>query len=315
MPYQTQPLFQDAINTGTLTALNSDVIIELHNSSGAIVNITGTWTGTILIEGTNDNFTTAQNAAVFTPPAGVITAGITTNGYYRLVAVSGFTHVRARMSAYTSGTATIVLSASIGAGLAPTVSVNYDSMLGTSKLTGNTDNTKIGNVGDRLKTDTNITSIVGGLSLSTSKKLRYDDMNVGNGGIARATVIILGAAQTTVYNRTGSGVFIGFIINLESASTATQNWQINLIIDGEEIFNTTGINTSDLVDNTIYNFNTGGTREPSSLGMEMVDSTVYFTTSNIFPISYSSSVVIKIKKTTGANKKFQAGLVLLTKET
>ncbi|CAK0741532.1 membrane hypothetical protein [Azospirillaceae bacterium] len=152
MSFAPQPSFQDIINSGTLTYLNSSVYLTLNNSSGAIVNVAGTWVGTILFEGSNDGFITSQNAAVFTPPAGVITAGVTTNAYYRFVAVSGFTQIRARMSVYTSGTAIVVLSASIGSGLAPTVSINYDSMLGTSKIAGGTDATKIGNVSDSLKT-------------------------------------------------------------------------------------------------------------------------------------------------------------------
>lgn len=136
MVFQPQPLFEDAIKTGILSALDETVTLLLSNSSGAIVNISGTWVGTIVFEGTNDDFVTVQNASIFTPPSGVITSGITANGYYRFVAVSGFTKIRARMSSYTSGSATVILSASIGAGLAPTVSVNYDSMLVKSKIVG-----------------------------------------------------------------------------------------------------------------------------------------------------------------------------------
>lgn len=153
MALQQQSLFQDPIAQGSLTVLNSVVILPLNNSSGAIVNISGTWVGTILLEGTNDEFVTVQNAAVFTPPAGVITTGVSANGYYRFVAVSGFTKIRARMSAYTSGTAVIVLTASIGAGLAPTVSINYDSMLGKNKITDGTDIVLVTTNGDLKASD------------------------------------------------------------------------------------------------------------------------------------------------------------------
>lgn len=168
------------------------------------------------------------------------------------------------------------------------------------------DGTVIGNVGDRLKVDAIIT---------VSKKLRYEDMNAGTGGVARGTTIVTGAAATTVYSYSGSGVLFGFLINLQSASMNSDNWQINLLVDGNEIFNTSGLNTADFIDDQIYNYNTGGSRETSALGMEMVGTTLYFDTTNTFPIVYSSSVQIKITKTIGANKSFRAGLVQLTKDT
>lgn len=136
MAFQQQPALEDIVSTGSLSAAGNVLTLEIRNSSGALANVSGTWAGTIVFEGSNDGFVTSQNAAMFTPSAGVITAGVTTNGYYRFVAVSGFTQIRARMSAYTSGSAIVVLSASIGTGLAPTVSINYASMLGTSKLIG-----------------------------------------------------------------------------------------------------------------------------------------------------------------------------------
>lgn len=147
---------------------------------------------------------------------------------------------------------------------------------------------------------------------SVSKKLRYDDMNVGTGGVARGTTIITGAAATTVYSYSGSGVLTGFIINLASANNTGDNWQINLVVDGDEVFNSTGLNSTDIVG--VYNYNTAGNREPSSLGLEINDTVISFQ-SPLYPIRYSSSVVIQVKKTTGGNKAFNAGLVLLTKET
>lgn len=194
--------------------------------------------------------------------------------------------------------------------------VNADSNgnLNTA-IYGGTDNTKVGNVTDRLKVDASISSISGGLTLTTSKKLRYDDMNVSNGGVARGTTIISGAAATTVYSYTGSGAFTGFLINLESSSSASDNWKINLIVDGEEIFNSTGMNSQDLISTSVYDFNSAGSREPAVLGIEMVDSVVTFSVSPNFPMAYASSVVIKIQKTVGGNKKFNAGLAMLTKET
>jgi hypothetical protein len=163
--------------------------------------------------------------------------------------------------------------------------------------------------------DAKVSNISGGIILSTSKKLRYDDMNAGMGGVARGTTITTGAAATTVYSYTGSGVLSGFLINLESASSSSDNWQINLLVDGEEIFNSVGIRSNDLISSSVYDYGSAGAREPFALGLEMSGSAIYFSTSPNFPVRYETSVAIKVKKLTGGNKMFNAGLVILTKET
>ena len=168
---------------------------------------------------------------------------------------------------------------------------------------------------NRLKVDALISSISGGLVLSTSKKLRYDDMNAGTGGVARGTNIVNAAAATTVYSYSGSGSIIGFFINLEGSSSSSHVWQINLLVDGDEIFNSTGIVTPDLIAQAVYDLNTAGSREPSQLGLEMVGTGITFSTSPVFPIKYDSSVTIKVQKVSGGDRAFNAGLVVLTKET
>lgn len=312
MSYQTQPLFEDAISTGTLGAVNEVVKLTLNNSSGAIVNISGTWVGTIIFEGTNDKFVTVQNAAVFTPPAGVITAGVTTNAYYRFVAVSGFTQIRARMSAYTSGTATIVLSASIGSGLAPTVSINYDSMLGTSKLTGNTDGTKIGNAGDRLKVDAAVST---SSPMSFSQKLRYLDMNVANGGVVRGSSITEAMGWTDVFSYTGSGLLTGFTLNLQVANAG---WLLRIILDDtEELFGATGLSTDDLSGANTYNLTSASQNiTTQGLNISSTSASIYYTAPAYFPIRYGSKITIKLKRAASqGTKTFNAGFIAITKET
>lgn len=296
MAFQPQPLFQDSITQGVLSALNSTLTLILTNSSGAIVNVSGTWVGTILFEGSNDDFITFQNAAVFTPPAGVITTGVTSNGYYRFVAVSGFTQIRARMSIYTSGSANIVLSASIGAGLAPTVSINYDSMLGTSKIAGGTDSTKIGNTADRLKVDAQITGVLSGASNTISKKLRTDmliqDMTFTN------------SIYITLYTYSGSGLFVGaqFIFDNDHA-------QIKLTIDSDVIFDTDFhvLKTFDLSPSGPLTSGLGG------LFYATDGSTLNFIPT--YPIPYSSLVKFECKSSDGGSHKHKQQLVVLTKET
>lgn len=167
----------------------------------------------------------------------------------------------------------------------------------------------------RLKVDALVSSISGGLVLTTSKKLRYDDMNASNGGVARGTLIVDAAASTTVYSYSGSGLVAGFYVNLEASASSSHKWQINFLVDGDEVFNSSGIVTTDLIDQTVYDLNTAGAREPALLGIEMVGNGVSFSTSPFFPIKYDSSVVIKVKKVSGGSRNFNAGLVILTKET
>lgn len=233
MAFQQQPLFLDPIAQGTLAATNAIIILQLNNSSGAIVNVSGTWVGTILLEGSNDGFVTSQNAAVFTPPAGVITTGITTNGYYRFVAVSGFTQIRARMSSYTSGSALVILSASIGAGLAPTVSVNYDSMLVKAKITDGTDVTNVTTSGD-LTTNDGIRAggSFGNLNLVTANTAY--EVKVDGGRLTNRKLITIIPTDSDMYwgynntvtTSTGTPLYKNQLIIISTIDDTTQIWLV-----------------------------------------------------------------------------------------
>lgn len=315
MAFQPQPLFEDAISSGSIDAVDESIILSLNNSSGAIISVSGTWVGTIVLEGTNDDFLTVQNAAVFTPALGVITSGITANGYYRLVAVSGFTKIRARMSAYTSGSATIVLSASIGAGLAPTVSVNYASMLGTSKIIGS-DGATIADVvnhsgQNRVQVGAAITNLPSAMVQSWNSTLKYLDMNVSNGGVARGTAIT-SAAYTTIFSYSGSGYIAGFIINIETFS----DWLIRFLVDGQDVFiGSAGIPSSEIQSDSVYDTDDIADVNQSFLGISKGShDRVVFSSPLSIPIYYSSSVSIQLKRVT-SNKNFQAGLMIMSKIT
>lgn len=293
MAFQTQALFEDAVATGNLSALNDTIVMILNNSSGAIVNISGNWIGTVLFEGSNDGFVTMQSAAVFTPSAGVISAGVSSNGYYRFIAVSGFTQIRARMSSYTSGTAVVVLSASIGAGLAPTVSINYDSNLGTSKLTGSTDGTKIGNNGDRLKVDTTLT---GTIVPTITNKLR----------IRTSTAIIAlpsTNAYQTIYTRSGTGLFFGFQLKFNNA-----NANVRFTVDDGEIFTL----SLDIIKQFEFN-DTGNTR--MQMGAFLSTSGNVFDFSSRFAIPYTTSILIEAASADGSSHSSLGYVVIHTEDT
>lgn len=99
------------ISTGNLGALNAAVTIETRQlaNSAAGVQITGTFSGTILIEATMDGANWGTYAFI-NCASGATETSITAVGQFRteLVACVG---VRARMSAYTSGTAVATVAA------------------------------------------------------------------------------------------------------------------------------------------------------------------------------------------------------------
>ena len=95
--------------TGTAAALNADAVVatNIFGYKTVSVQITGTWSGTLQIQGSNDNvnFEPAYAEPIGTPNQGQPTIGITQNGIYHLPL--NFTYIRIRMTAYASGTAKV----------------------------------------------------------------------------------------------------------------------------------------------------------------------------------------------------------------
>ncbi len=193
---------------------------------------------------------------------------------------------------------------------------NDASNASETELLGGTDQTKIGNVGDRLKVDASVS--VTNLGIATwSSKLRYVDMNVASGGIARGTSINVASGWNTIFSYTGSGKLASFVVNLDT----TADWLVRLIVDGEEIFPSTGFLLQDLTTDTLYDLDDTGKSAEEGLGFShglFVGShaTFHWKGSLDNPITYTSNVTIRIARNTGAAaKKFNAGLVILSKET
>lgn len=159
----------------------------------------------------------------------------------------------------------------------------------------------------RLAVDADITTTIESGIPTLGNNLRYDDMNASNGGVARNTFI--SSSWVTVYNYSGAGLLFGFNMNLDAISKVT--WFIRLLVDGVDVFNgTVGIKGSDLFLHSIYDIE--GPRL-GMLGFNFSDHDVLrWKSPNNYPMAYSSSVEIKVKKESG-DKKFFAGLVCVTK--
>ena len=174
-------------------------------------------------------------------------------------------------------------------------------------LVGGTDQTTIGNVGDRLKVDAAI-SFAGGSSFPHfNSPFQYDDMNASNGGVARDTQI--GTTFTNIYSYTGSGYLLGFSVTNEDK----KEWYIQLNIDGTDLFiGSTGLYTKDLDDHNKYGFDFDDDDNIFPvLGFSLKHDTVFFHPQH--PIRFATSITIK-QHHTSSNKKFRAGLVQIIKE-
>lgn len=285
--------------TGTIAGIDSTVsFTNLDGMSSVGISVSGTWVGTVTFEGTIDGTNwSAFNGAKF--PGGVIASSTTTNGDFRFL-VGGLSGFRARRSVATSGTASIAI-----------IQTHGTNPFNISYVRGATDGTLIGNTLDKLKVDATITPTNGSVP-TVNSKLRYDDMNVSNGGVARVSSV--SGTFVQVYSYTGSGIFLGMVLNIEEKT----KWYIRLVADGEEVFGTNGILTGDLIDDAVYDLDDGGSPLSASEGrlgisMEEHDRFVW-TAPNSFPIRYLTSLKIFVRRSDASTKKFNAGLAILTKE-
>jgi hypothetical protein len=173
---------------------------------------------------------------------------------------------------------------------------------GALRLIGDTDGTKIGNVGDRLAVDSRT---------AYSTKLRYDDMNSSTGGVARNTSIS-DSGWTQLYSYTGSGMLSAILINFDVFT----DWLIRLVIDSQEIFGSAGILTDDITGAQVYDFSdTSSVDDDFGLSKSSNNRFIWHGPLDI-PVQYASSVKVYVKRKDGSvNKTFRAGLAVLTKDT
>src|SRR6267154_285207 len=107
------PVFTDINAAGVPAALSATVTVNLRGQASATVQFTGIGSLTLTFEGTTDG--TNFDPIFGTPVAGGAAVSSTTaNGHWVNFNVAGLTAFRARVSAYTSGSATVTVVASQG---------------------------------------------------------------------------------------------------------------------------------------------------------------------------------------------------------
>lgn len=179
---------------------------------------------------------------------------------------------------------------------------SYDNSL--VGLMGGTDNTRIGNVGDRAKVDAQISSIIGGFT--TPKNISYED-----GQYTRDAQPPL-ATWTTIYTYSGSGLFYGFNLNLEGAGAGeADKWFVNVVTDGTyNMFGANGINCKDIIDNNIYDILD---IQPSDFcGLAFHDNVMRVDLKDS-PIRFTTSITLQVRRITTL-KKYKAALIKIAKD-
>lgn len=177
------------------------------------------------------------------------------------------------------------------------------------EIKGGTDQTTIGNVSDRLKVDSAITSLPNTALKPWTKKLRYDDMNATTGGVARGTSIT--TTWQDVYSYTGSGYIAGFVLNFETFT----DWKFRFLVDGDEIFGSNGALVEDVAGDALWDLDVVNDVNQAALGLTVGNhDRIVFAAPLGVQIRYDSSVVVKVARVAGT-KKFRAGLIVLSKET
>lgn len=153
---------------------------------------------------------------------------------------------------------------------------------------------EFGTSGNPIYTNTNFTVVGGQLvpTITNKFRVRYST--------TPATVV---AAYSTVYTRSGTGLFFGFQLDFNSA-----NISIRLTIDGGQVFEVI------LNDIKSFQFNdTSTTRMQMGGFWSTVGNTLDF--SSKYAIPYASSVLIEVKRSDGTNHTMNQYMVFLTEDT
>lgn len=114
---------------------------------------------------------------------------------------------------------------------------------------------------------------------------------------------VVGAAYSTIYTRSGTGLFFGFQADFNSAKV-----YLKLTIDSGQIFEIT------IEDLKKFQFNdTSTTRTQAGNFWTTIGNTVDF--SSKFAIPYNTDVTIEMKRSDGSNHQMNNYMVFLTEDT
>jgi hypothetical protein len=179
--------FQKLI-TGTFNGVSQNLDISSPQQGVQIIQISGTWVGSLIAEGSNDGIT-YYPLIILSDTTFLLLSSITVSGSYTSLS-NGYNTVRLRSSAWTSGTATVNVWGSEGMALNMSIGL----------IRGGTDGTIIGNTGDALKVTGNFSS--GAIDKSTFTYGTTQETPIG--GVYQDTAPGLTAGTTGAFRSTAN---------------------------------------------------------------------------------------------------------------
>jgi hypothetical protein len=225
----------DRTNTGTITTTQS-VAINSQGCAVVTVLLTGTWTGTVVFEGTIDNTNwNALNGIV--PTTGVIASSATGNGNWEIES-GGYQQVRIRGNSVATGSLTVALDAATGI-----QSVNLSSPLPTGSntigaVTGSGNFTVVQATAGNLNATVTgtVTSNIGttnGLALDTTlSTLSGKFGSLGQKTMAGSAPVVISSDQSAIPVSGTVTSNIGTTNGLALDATLTGGTQTSRITDG-----------------------------------------------------------------------------------
>lgn len=215
----------DKTGSGTISALNGTVVATTNGCSIVSFNILGTWSATLLVEGTIDAGSTWIAIDADVDATDTIINNTTVNGLVTVNCAS-YNQVRLRANPYTSGTANITWSANQGLSLVEVFNTNGNSLRvqdlasGTTGATAPTSAQMQGNLAKTAlptaTTDGQLTSNMGdkfGRSVMLNNAIR-DIMGT------QTTTITASVSETTIITQVAS-TFLDLVSIFISNTSAT----------------------------------------------------------------------------------------------
>jgi len=209
--------FQKPI-TGSITAVSQTIDLTSPNQSTSIIQLAGTWAGTLVVEGSNDNSTYYIIPALESSASNLPITGMTANGVY-VAQTNGYQYIRLRSSLWTSGTGTVTVYGSDAASLISTISV----------IRGGSDGTIVGNALDRLKVIDGLRNggVHGSLTLTTGGTTY--EAKVGGSRLANRKSLTITALDDMFWGYDNT-------VTTSSGTPLYKNQQIIFAIDPDSTF-------------------------------------------------------------------------------